>query len=158
MAGLSVRVIAAGGSVLRAPLTGQGVANPFCASFTPHGSEITSRAADAGDSRSVSLYLSYGKFRTIIMRDLTWNKEHDLMCPVNTLGEVDVYLVSHQGSDTSGSAALVHALQPRAAIMNNGPRKGGAMQTFQILARIAGPPGPLAQSLFASSRRRVQPA
>ena len=49
-----------------------------------------------------------------------------------------MYLVSHHGSDTSGSAALVHALRPRAAIMNNGPRKGGAVQTFQILS---GSPG-----------------
>ena len=81
----------------------------------------------------MSLLLTYGNFRTIIMGDLTWNKEFDLMCPANPLGTVDVYLVSHHGSDTSGSAALVHALQPRVAIMNNGPRKGGAIQTFQIL-------------------------
>ena len=133
VAGLNVRVIAAGGSVLRTPLAGQGASNPSCASFQPHGPEITSRAADPGDSRSVSLLLTYGKFRTIIMGDLTWNKEFDLMCPVNPVGEVDVYLVSHHGSDTSGSAALVHALRPRAAIMNNGPRKGGAVKTFQIL-------------------------
>jgi competence protein ComEC len=138
LAGLSVRVIAAGGAVLRAPLAGQGAANPLCASFQPHGPEITSRAADPGDGRSVSLFLTYGKFRTIIMGDLNWNKEFDLMCPVNPLGDVDVYLVSHHGSDTSGSAALVHALRPRAAIMNNGPRKGGAVQTFQILGASPG--------------------
>ena len=54
------------------------------------------------------------------MGDLKWNKEFELMCPGNPLGEVDAYLVSHHGSDTSGSAALVHALRPRAAIMNNG--------------------------------------
>ncbi len=138
MDGLNVRVIAAGGSVLKAPLSGQGAANPFCADFKPHGPDITSRAADGGDSRSVSLFLTYGRFRTIILGDLTWNKEFELMCPANPLGEVDVYLVSHHGSDTSGAAALVHALRPRAAIMNNGPRKGGAIQTFQILGRLPG--------------------
>jgi len=136
--GVSVRVIAAGGSVLRVPLNGQGSSNPFCATFKPHGSEITSRAADSGDSRSVSLFLTYGKFRTIIMGDLTWNKEFELMCPRNPVGEVDVYLVSHHGSDTSGSAAFVHALRPRVAIMNNSPRKGGAIQTFQILRGAPG--------------------
>jgi hypothetical protein len=88
----------------------------------------------------VSLFLSYGKFRTVIMGDLTWNKEFELMCPANPLGDVDLYLVSHHGSDTSGSAALVHALRPRAAIMNNGPRKGGAIQTFQILRDSPGVP------------------
>jgi hypothetical protein len=72
------------------------------------------------------------------MGDLTWNKEYELMCPVNPLGVVDAYLVSHHGSDTSGSAALVHALRPRAAIMNNGPRKGGAVQTFRILEASPG--------------------
>jgi beta-lactamase superfamily II metal-dependent hydrolase len=134
--GLDVRVIAAGGSVLTSPLAGQGAANPFCADFKPQGADITGRAADGGDSRSLSLFLTYGRFKTIIMGDLTWNKEFELMCPNNPLGEVDVYLVSHHGSDTSGSSALVHALRPRAAIMNNGPRKGGAVQTFQILTRL----------------------
>jgi hypothetical protein len=33
--------------------------------------EITSRAGDGGDSRSLSLFLTYGRFRTIIMGDLT---------------------------------------------------------------------------------------
>ena len=131
--GLDVRVIAAGGSVLTTPLPGQGAANPFCADFRPQGTEITSRAADGGDSRSVSVLLTYGSFRTVIIGDLTWNKEFELMCPRNPLGDVDVYLVSHHGSDTSGSAALVHAIRPRAAVMNNGPRKGGAIQTFEIL-------------------------
>ena len=134
--GLDVRVIAAGGAVLTKPLPGQGAANPLCADFKPQGSEITSRAADGGDSRSVSLSLTYGRFRTAIMGDLTWNKEFELMCPSNPLGYVDVYLVSHHGSDTSGAPALVHALRPRAAIMNNGPRKGGAVQTFEILNRL----------------------
>ena len=138
MDGLGVRVIAASGSVLKAPLSGPGASNPFCADFTPHGTDITSRAADGGDSRSVSLFVTYGRFRTVIMGDLTWNKEFELMCPTNPLGDVDVYLVSHHGSDTSGSASLVHALRPRAAIMNNGPRKGGAIQTFQILGRLPG--------------------
>jgi beta-lactamase superfamily II metal-dependent hydrolase len=136
--GLSVRVIAAGGSVLRTPLQGQAAPNPACASFKPHGPEITSRAADGGDSRSLSLLLTYERFKTIIMGDLTWNKEFELMCPANPLGDVDVYLVSHHGSDTSGSAALVHALRPRAAVMNNGPRKGGAPLVFQILSETPG--------------------
>jgi beta-lactamase superfamily II metal-dependent hydrolase len=137
--GLDVRVIAAGGSVLTAPLQGQGAANPFCADFKPHGAEITSRAADGGDSRSLSLFLTYGRFKTVIMGDLTWNKQYELMCPRNPLGEVDVYLVSHHGSDTSGAPVLAHGLRPRAAVMNNGPRKGGAVQTFEILNRLPTP-------------------
>ena len=131
--GLQVNIIAAGGSVLRTPLSGAGAPNPLCESFEFHGEEITSRAADAEDNRSLSAFINYGQFSTVIMGDLNWNKEHELMCPNNQIGTVDAYLVSHHGSETSGSEALGHTLQPRVAIMNNGPRKGGAVQTFQIL-------------------------
>ena len=131
--GLDVRIIASDGSVLTSPLAGAGDANPFCEGFTFHGADITSRFGDAEDQRSVSAFIGFGRFRTLIMGDLTWNKEHALMCPDNKIGTADLYLVSHHGSDTSGSEALVHALQPRVAVMNNGPRKGGAVQTFQIL-------------------------
>jgi hypothetical protein len=72
------------------------------------------------------------------MGDLNWNKEFGLMCPVNKVGTVDVYLVSHHGSDTSGSPAFVHALRARAGVMNNGPAKGGAVETFQILRESPG--------------------
>jgi beta-lactamase superfamily II metal-dependent hydrolase len=133
IAGLNVQIIAAGGSVVGKPVAGGGGRNPLCSSFTPQGPEIISRTADAEDSRSVSLFITYGRFRTVIMGDLTWNREFDLMCPDNQLGTVDAYFVSHHGSETSGSEVLVHALRPRVGIMNNGPRKGGAVQTFQIL-------------------------
>ena len=136
--GMDVRVIASGGSVLRDPLPGGGQQNPPCATYKLQGSEITSRAGDAEDSRSVSLFISFGQFQTVIMGDLTWNKEFDLMCPRGKLGQIDAYLVSHHGSDTSGSEALVHMLRPRVGIMNNGPRKGGAVQTFEILRRSPG--------------------
>ena len=134
--GLSVRIIASHGAVLASPLPGAGSDNTHCTDFTLHGDEITSRYGDAEDQRSVSAFVGFGAFRTVIMGDLTWNKEYPLMCPVNKVGVVDLYLVSHHGSDTSGSSALVEALQPRAAVMNNGPRKGGALQTFQILAEV----------------------
>ena len=136
--GLDVRVIASDGDVLTAPLTGAGQSNPFCEDFAFHGQDILSRYGDAEDQQSVSTFVGFGRFRTVIMGDLTWNKEHPLMCPDNKLGTVDLYLVSHHGSDTSGSAALVQALQPRAAVMNNGPRKGGGPQTFAMLDTVVG--------------------
>ncbi len=138
VAGLDVRIIASDGSVLTTPLSNAGNTNRFCEDFTFHGEDITSRFGDAEDQRSVSAFIGFGRFRTLIMGDLTWNKEHALMCPVNTIGTVELYLVSHHGSDTSGSEALVHALGPRVAVMNNGPRKGGAVRTFQILRAAPG--------------------
>jgi hypothetical protein len=67
------------------------------------------------------------------MGDLGWNLERDLMCPTNKVGTIDLYLVSHHGAETSGSPALVYAMHPRVAVMNDGAAKGGAPQTFQIL-------------------------
>ena len=46
--------------------------------------------------------------------------------------------VFHHGAYTSGSEALVHTVRARAAVMNNGPRKGGAVSTFQILGASPG--------------------
>jgi hypothetical protein len=82
---------------------------------------------------SVGVVFAYGKFRTVNLGDFTWNKEKELMCPNNPIGAVDLYLTSHHGIDQSGSAALVHGLQPRVAVMHNSATKGGAIQTMQVL-------------------------
>ncbi len=134
--GLDVRIIAADGAVLTSALPGAGRPNPHCEEFTLHGEDILSRYGDAEDQRSVSAFIGFGQFRSVIMGDLTWNKEEPLMCPDNKVGTVDLYLVSHHGSDTSGSDALVQALEPRVAVMNNGPRKGGGPLTFDSLTRV----------------------
>ncbi len=132
---VEVTILSSHGEVLTTPLAGAGELNAYCDGFEFHGSDVTDRYGDAEDQRSLSAHLGFGAFRTVIMGDLTWNKEHPLMCPDNKIGTVDLYLVSHHGSDTSGAEALVHALAPRAAVMNNGPRKGGARRTFEILGR-----------------------
>jgi hypothetical protein len=51
---------------------------------------------------------------------------------------VDLYLTSHHGLDRSGSPPLVHALQPRVAVMNNGTRKGGNPDAFRVLYESPG--------------------
>jgi hypothetical protein len=65
--------------------------------------------------------------------DLTWNKEFSLACPANLIGTVDLYLTTHHGLDQSNNPALVHALHPRVAIMNNGARKGGSPAAWQTV-------------------------
>ena len=60
------------------------------------------------------------------------------MCPSNPIGTVDLWLVSRHGQPSSNSEALAHAIQPRVALMNNGTRKGGAVQTFQTLETSPG--------------------
>jgi hypothetical protein len=51
---------------------------------------------------------------------------------------VDLYLTSHHGLEKSNSPALVHALQPRVAVMNNGTRKGGEPGPFRVLYESPG--------------------
>jgi competence protein ComEC len=116
--GLEVKVVAAGGKVIAQPLAGAGEPNPDCASFQKRPEDTSENA------QSVAMKISFGTFQMADLGDLTWNKEHELVCPVNKFGTVDLYLVSHHGSNESGSPQLVHALNPRVAIMNNGARKG----------------------------------
>src|SRR5204862_2108370 len=66
------------------------------------------------------------------------NKEHDLVCPNNRLGTVDVYLTTHHGLDQSGAPVIVHALHPRVAIMNNGAKKGGTPAAWQAVRSSPG--------------------
>jgi competence protein ComEC len=128
IAGVDWYIVSAGGKALARPLPGAGKPNPACASFKPQ-----ENSRDPENSQSVGSVVVYGKFRTINLGDLLWNNEFDLVCPNNLAGTVDLYLTSHHGLAQSGSDALVYAIQPRVAIMNNGTRKGGAVQAFQTL-------------------------
>jgi len=60
------------------------------------------------------------------------------MCPNNPIGTVSVYLTSHHGLNQSGSPALVDAVHARVAIMNNGARKGGSPDAWQIVKDAPG--------------------
>ena len=130
MTGLDVTTVASANQFIRTNLPGGGMANPACAGVKPKD-ESTYIDPDNGDS--AGFIMTYGKFRTADLGDLTWNGELDLMCPTNRIGTVDLYLVSHHGLDRSGSPALVNALAPRVAVMNNGTRKGGAPDVFKGL-------------------------
>ena len=77
--------------------------------------------------------VTFGEFRAIDLGDLLWNNEIDLMCPTNKVGTVDLYMVSHHGTSPSGSPALVRGLQPRAAVMQNGTRKGAALDAMATM-------------------------
>jgi hypothetical protein len=47
-------------------------------------------------------------------------------------------MVSHHGNDISNSPALVNAIRPRVAIMNNGARKIGAAAVMKTLKASPG--------------------
>lgn len=128
--GLDIVAVASANRFTRANLRGGGEPNPACADTRPVDE---SSYVDPDNGESAGFVLNYGRFRTVNLGDLTWNGEIDLMCPTNRIGRVDVYLTSHHGLEKSGSPALVHALRPRVAVMNNGTRKGGAPDAFRVL-------------------------
>ena len=60
------------------------------------------------------------------------------MCPINKLGPVDILVVSHHGWDQSSSPALIDAIHPRVAIMNNGATKGGSTPVLDTIRQSPG--------------------
>src|SRR5712692_1990420 len=126
IAGLDVRVVASAGETIKAPLPGAGKPNPYCANYKPGEN-------NAEDPQSVGVYITFGKFRTIHLGDLTKNKEFELVCPNNRIGTVDVLLGLHHGQASSNSEVLVYALHPRVAIINNGTRKGGEPEVMKTV-------------------------
>ncbi|MSP93954.1 MAG: MBL fold metallo-hydrolase [Alphaproteobacteria bacterium] len=132
VAGLDWRIVASAGQTQTASLPGAGRANPYCAGHTPGEDDPTENA------QSVSSIISFGRFRVAHLGDLTWNKEFNLMCPVNRVGTVDLFVVSHHGQPISNAPVLVHAMAPRVGILNNGTRKGGQPPAMQVIASSPG--------------------
>ena len=134
---LSLRVLSADGQVLSKPLEsageGAGKANSACARSEVRPADQTENA------RSLGVELTFGRLKLLDLGDLTWDKERQLMCPDNLLGQVDVYIVSHHGWYQSSSPALVDALHARVAIMDNGETKGGSIATMETLSRSLNP-------------------
>jgi competence protein ComEC len=135
--GIDVQVISAAAETITKPLPGAGAANPLCANFVPKD-ETLDPLVGGENKQSVGIVISLGKFRLGDFGDLTWNKEHDLACPNNLIGALDVYIVSHHGQDISSLPMLVQAEKPRVAIMDNGAKKGGAVATFETLKKSPG--------------------
>jgi competence protein ComEC len=130
--GMEARVISADGKLIASPLPGAGQPNQFCAASETRPADQTE------NSRSLGIEITFGSFKLLDLGDLTWDKEMQLMCPANKLGRVDVYVVSHHGLYQSSSPALVDAIHPRVAVMNNGAKKGGSTATLQTVAKTPG--------------------
>ena len=100
---------------------------------------------DPGENaHSLGMIITFGALRIADLGDLYWNQEHELACPVNKLGVVDLYMTTHHGTATSGSPQMVHALHPKVAIMNNGADKGGSITALKTLHNSPGLRGSLA--------------
>ena len=131
--GINIHFISGAENVIEKPLPGAGQPNAeACAASHPTTPEEPENVASLG------MEITFGKTKILDLGDLTINKEMELMCPANKVGKVDILIVSHHGWNHSSSPALVHAVQPRVAIMDNGERKGGSPETFKTIASSPG--------------------
>jgi beta-lactamase superfamily II metal-dependent hydrolase len=137
VAGLDWRIVQSAGKSITAPLAATGAGAPNRASCAGFERKPEPERPD-DNSQSVGSVITFGRFRVLDLGDLLWNNEHDLVCPRNMIGAVDLYMVTHHGLESSGSPQLVHGVRPRVAVMQNGATKGGTPAAFQILRTSPG--------------------
>lgn len=132
--GIDVEVVAADGKLITKPLPHAGAPNPLCGRFP----QKDALASDIEDDRSVGLVISMGKFRMLDLADLEAHLTHDLACPANLIGTVDVYNVNVHGQFKGIAPELTGALGAPVMIQANGARKGADAGTWPALREAAG--------------------
>jgi competence protein ComEC len=116
--GVRVDVVASNGQLIAKPMAGGGP-NPLCAA-------AENKPAEGPENQyMVGSLFTYGKFRLLDLADLDWQKEMELACPINRVGQVTIYQAGRHGAlDGAGAPGLLYAIKPQVVIINNGPRKG----------------------------------
>jgi beta-lactamase superfamily II metal-dependent hydrolase len=126
LAGVDVQIVASDEALIERPLRGGGP-NPFCATAEEKA------AAAFENQRMVGTHLRFGGFTFLALIDLDWQKEMELVCPVNRLGPITLYQSGRHGAfDGAGAPALLHAIKPQVVVVNNGPRKGLGQQDANV--------------------------
>lgn len=130
---VDAHVVGSSGEAITQPLPGAGASNPLCADHTPKHD-----VRGIENDEVVGVVVRYGEFEFLELSDMIWNHEARLVCPNNLLGTVDVYHTTGHGGQWGSNPVMVHAVRPRAAIMNNAPIKGGHADTFATLRSSPG--------------------
>jgi len=125
-------VVSSAGETLPTPLPHAGAVNTACPA------QATAARDTYENPRSTGVVVRFGRFRFLDVGDLSGQPLFKLVCPKNLVGTVDVYLVAHHGGPDVAGAETFAAFNPRVAVMNNGPTKGGARITYQALHQIPG--------------------
>jgi competence protein ComEC len=116
--GVQVDVIASNGRLIAHLLKGDGP-NPLCAAAENHPRDVPE------NQLMVSALFTYGRFRFLDTADLDWEKEMELACPINRLGEVTIWQAGRHGAlDGAGAPGFLNTIKPQIVIVNNGPHKG----------------------------------
>jgi competence protein ComEC len=130
--GLKVLVLTADGEHIASVPGVKPTPNPYCASEPKWDLDTTE------NPRSTGVLVQFGQFRFLDLGDLTKAKEIPLVCPVNLIGAVDLYMVDHHGMNLSNAKAFVDAVHPRVAIMDNGAHKAGSPEAWQTVHESPG--------------------
>jgi beta-lactamase superfamily II metal-dependent hydrolase len=140
--GVQTDIITSNGQIIKEPIHG-GLPNPLCAS-------AENKPPDVPENQlMVGTLFTFGKFRFLDLADLDWEKEMELACPINKIGEVTIWQAGRHGAlDGAGAPGFLYAIKPQVVVVNNGPRKGlggpspGAQKAVSIhYDRIAKTPG-----------------
>lgn len=138
--GMQVDIVASNGSLI--PIRGTQI-NPACADAVNHLPDVPE------NQLMVGALFTYGRFTFIDLADLDWQKEVELVCPVNRIGAVSIWQAGRHGAlEGAGAPAFLASITPQVIVVNNGPRKGlggpspGAQKAASIhYDRLAKVPG-----------------
>lgn len=130
--GLNTVVLTADGEHIKSVPGIKPVPNSYCASEPKWELDQTE------NPRSVGILVRFGKFSFLDLGDLTKPKEIELVCPSNPIGHVSLYLVNHHGFNQSNAKAVVDAIHPEVAIMDNGAHKAGSPEAWQTVHESPG--------------------
>jgi competence protein ComEC len=129
--GAELIIVAAHSQFIAKPLS-DAAANPLCDSFKR-------QPEDTGENgKSLGYLLRAGRFEFVNLGDLSWNFQHQLACPVNLLGKVDVFQVTHHGVRDDVLPQQMWAMAPTVAVMNNGPTKGAGAVAVETVRHSPG--------------------
>ena len=132
VAGMKVTVISSDGNVIDRPVPGGGETNEFCNIPETKGMDHSE------NSHSLGVMINFGKLKILDLGDLTWDKEMQIMCPINKLGKIDILVVSHHGFRPSSSHALIDGIHSRVALMDNASAKGGNIPVLDTIRQAPG--------------------
>jgi competence protein ComEC len=119
--GLQVDIVASDGRLIAQPVfaNGGGQPNPLCATAENKPKDVPE------NQLMVGALVTYGKFTFLDLADLDWEKEMELACPVNKVGQVTIWQTGRHGAlDGAGAPGFLYAIKPQVVVVNNGPRKG----------------------------------
>ncbi|OUU79682.1 MAG: hypothetical protein CBC38_04200 [Gammaproteobacteria bacterium TMED78] len=134
--GSSLTIVASDKLVLPNPLISTEY-NQLCDNAIPGLDPWIGRdPAHGEDPRSIGYVFSVGDFQFLDTTDISWNGLHNLACPLNLVGKIDLLQLPHHGNDVAPQ--LIHAIEPVASVSNGGPTKGGSAEGYEVISSSPG--------------------